>query len=502
MLKNIIVLPDGTEVSSGSNHINAVQSVTLTQSVNNSEELTLGSACAAMLEAKLITPGGGLDIAAGTEIALYKQDDAGTRHKVGLFTLEKPIRPTAGTMKLVGYDRIIKLDKDLTEWLAGLTGWPYTLFAFAQMVCEACGLTLKNELLSNGDLLVERFRHDGVTGRQLLQWVGEIAGNFARATIDGEIELSAYRNTDITIRPIGDRYYFAGGLAYENYEIDQVEAVQLRTGTDDSYLKPKLPQGINSYTITGNPLLRYAEDKQEVLDTLCQQIPYGYRPCKVSMPVMLDIHPGDIVGVQDKNGVIFNLCVMTKVTSGQKMTLECTGSKRRDAPAVVNNKTVSQQAANNRVYIQAQAKQAVDAQTQEEVFLKLTNNGQAQGIFMGDDGELYINATYLKTGIIKGKNAYFDLDEGAFYSSGGNSKIEISNGDMRLHNTAGKLVVSLTDDSGGKVAVYDPNGNERFGICALSTGAMLSLYDVDLGRGVSRRVGFGTVGDTKTLVVY
>lgn len=33
--------------------------------------------------------------------------------------------------------------------------------------------------------------------------------------------------------------------------------------------------------------------------------------------------------------------------------------------------------------------------TQEEVFNILTNNGQAQGIFRGDDGEVYINADYI-----------------------------------------------------------------------------------------------------------
>lgn len=33
--------------------------------------------------------------------------------------------------------------------------------------------------------------------------------------------------------------------------------------------------------------------------------------------------------------------------------------------------------------------------TQEEVFNILTNNGQAQGIFRGDNGEVYINAEYI-----------------------------------------------------------------------------------------------------------
>ena len=41
------------------------------------------------------------------------------------------------------------------------------------------------------------------------------------------------------------------------------------------------------------------------------------------------------------------------------------------------------------------AQQKVDAQTQEQIFDKLTNNGQLQGLFM-QDGYLYINARYLR----------------------------------------------------------------------------------------------------------
>lgn len=38
---------------------------------------------------------------------------------------------------------------------------------------------------------------------------------------------------------------------------------------------------------------------------------------------------------------------------------------------------------------------------QEEVFNRLTNNGNAKGIYMTDDGNLYVNATYIQSGTIK-----------------------------------------------------------------------------------------------------
>lgn len=45
------------------------------------------------------------------------------------------------------------------------------------------------------------------------------------------------------------------------------------------------------------------------------------------------------------------------------------------------------------------AKDAVDAQTQEDVFNKLTNNGTAQGLYL-TDGNVYIDATYMVTGTL------------------------------------------------------------------------------------------------------
>ena len=134
MLKNLIVLPDGTELYSGPGSVNALQSVTLTQQVNTGTELTLGSACANMLEATLITPAGGLHITPGMELTLYKVSDTGTRTKVGLFTAEQPARPSANRYKITAYDRVSWLDKELSDWLASLNRWPYSLLEFAKMV--------------------------------------------------------------------------------------------------------------------------------------------------------------------------------------------------------------------------------------------------------------------------------------------------------------------------------------------------------------------------------
>lgn len=57
--------------------------------------------------------------------------------------------------------------------------------------------------------------------------------------------------------------------------------------------------------------------------------------------------------------------------------------------------------------------------TQTYIFNKLTNNGQTQGIYLSN-GLLYINATYMKTGIITGKRSYWNLDTGQFVMTDAN----------------------------------------------------------------------------------
>lgn len=49
--------------------------------------------------------------------------------------------------------------------------------------------------------------------------------------------------------------------------------------------------------------------------------------------------------------------------------------------------------------------------TQEAIFNKLTNGGQTQGIYLSG-GHVYLNASYLKTGIIRGERGTWDLNNG------------------------------------------------------------------------------------------
>lgn len=398
MVKYLIVLPDGTEIYSGSGTKNAIASVNITSLTNSETELTLGSVCSSVLEASIITPYAALSIGAGADIELYRIND-NTRTKVGLFTTEKPTRPSAHRLKLTAYDRVSWLDKDISEWITNLSGWPYRLDTLAQMVCAECGVTLATQTFPNGGFLTNRpSASDGITGRQLMRWIAEIAGRFCVANADGELEFKWYEESGLIIEPTGDSYYLGGTLSYEDYEVAKVDAVKVRLADSESGALWPEGDADNPYIIQGNRLLNsnITESTRTVLDKIFETVGFAqYIPCKASIPVSIGVRAGHIVDIIDSNGKRFATYVMQTVISGQKMTIESTGSAVRNSSESMN--FLSNQGMKD--YADSAASGAVAAQTQDDIFNKLTNGGKAQGLYL-KDGVLYINAEYIGAGFI------------------------------------------------------------------------------------------------------
>ena len=581
-MKNIIVLPNGTRISSGNDADRSIKSCTTTECVNSGTELTLGSACCFCLEAQILSKGVKLGLATGDLIRLYKADDQGNEVKFGTFRLEAPVKKSDNIYKITAFDRIADLDKDLTAWLKGLTGWPYDLITFAGMVCEACGLTLATTEIPNGSFPVQQFFKSGVTGRQLMQWIGEIAGRFCRANADGDITFDWYTSSGVTIRPTGDRYYFGGALTYDDYEVAPIDAVQLRladgeggalwppfktfgtvtatslrirkdagtgyaevgqlvqgdrveiqetTAVGDTtwgrieqgwvcltgYVELETIAADNPYVITGNAILlaRVTEDLKPYLKTVQSHLAAlpAYKPCKVSLPAGMDIRAGQTVQVVDKHGNAFTTLVMTKTQAGQRDALECTGSPRRDSSTAANNKSAAQIAAEQEVYSQNAAQQAVENQSWKSLFDKWTDGGNIQGIF-AQDGVWIFNAAVGKISnliadmITAGKlkstdgKTYFDLDKGVFRSIGDSTITEIGNGNLRILNLDEAPIIELLgENSGGYLILYDQNAYPAFAIKAWDKKTLMTCWNFDIQSVVGGPVGFKEINGNNVFVM-
>ena len=335
MRLTLIVLPDGTEIFSGPGSGPKIQNSTIKQFANDGQEFSIGSVCAARFECNILNPGGELSIAAGDEITVYKvQGD--TRCKVGLFTLEEPVRPSPNKYRITAYDRISWLDKDLTEWLISLDGWPYSVWQLALMVAHECGTGLGTEYLLNGDYYVQRFGGSGITGRKIIQWIAQVSGTFCRANSDGGIVFERYRSTSAVLGPADT---FSTKLS--DYQTAPIDRVQIRLSEDDIGVFYPDVAGV-TYPITGNYLLTATDPA--VLDSVAQNIYNAisgitYTPGTVTMLHNPDIQAGDIITVQDINGKTATMYVMTKTTKGQKDTLECTGSISRGSSTAVHEES-------------------------------------------------------------------------------------------------------------------------------------------------------------------
>ncbi len=78
---------------------------------------------------------------------------------------------------------------------------------------------------------------------------------------------------------------------------------------------------------------------------------------------------------------------------------------------------------------QSQVRKLDDSLTQAEIFRRLTRDGQAQGIYRTPEGEIYIHASYIKSGQLdaelirsgvlcaRDESAWFDLDQGNLVTS-------------------------------------------------------------------------------------
>ena len=345
MIKNILVLDDGTEIAAGTVGQNAILSLICTETVSKTTDLCPGAACSNKLEITIwVEPGTDLPITSGTRLTHYRET-SGQRTLAGTYWAVKPTSQTRNTYKIYAYDAVSLLDGVQSTWLRSIQDqFPMTLWKFAGLVAQRCGVTIANNSLPrNGAYLVQPFYADNLTGRQLLAWVAEASCTFLRATSDGKIEYAWYTDYS-TSKSIGPTVYIRDSLSHDKFQTAPVVKVQIRQSDDDvGVLYPSDESGSNALLIQGNLLLTSAT--AEALKPVAQAIfetmqGVTYTPLKVTVPADFPLPaPGNIVSVTDARGNVLSSYIMNRTISGQQVTLESTGNATRDGTAAVNEQS-------------------------------------------------------------------------------------------------------------------------------------------------------------------
>lgn len=112
--------------------------------------------------------------------------------------------------------------------------------------------------------------------------------------------------------------------------------------------------------------------------------------------------------------------------------------------------------------------------TQKEIFNRLTNNGEAQGMYFDEStGDLYINATYIVSGILAslGGESWINLEDGTFKLKKGN----LENVSLDEVKVGGCVAIRLNSRSDGFDIIFLPDDGED-GAYAIFKG--ITVFDL------------------------
>ena len=413
MQKNILRLPDKTEVASGEEAV-SIMSFEHYEETNSGSELKVGSAVASYITATIATPQNQFIIPYGTEMEYWVEED-GIRKKIGLYTVESPKRTGRNTFKVTAFDRMIWFDQDITWWIESMNFGGETLLGLLRNLCDmVIKIRLANDSIPNGDYELDDFKGE-MTGRQLLEYIAAVAGCFARITVDGDLELAWYEgiNQDyyqISLKPESEApvelsdgaelhtadglqfvalkprpYYFLNSLTFEDYSVAPIERLQIRNNADEIGIihPPDLKTG-NTYIIEKNPLLANLDPMRLslVAQTIFERIlPVVYTPAKMSIPATWQVRAGDAVSIEDINGRVFYTLAMSCRRRGQKLTIQSQGSQNRSSATAVNQldqKQIAEKLNQANAEINALRKQSnqVSQPVTDSISATLTSGGQ------------------------------------------------------------------------------------------------------------------------------
>lgn len=107
----------------------------------------------------------------------------------GVFTVDEPTLASS-IISLVALDNMEKFDTPFSEVTIS---FPCTQLQLLQAVCLHCGVSLATVTFTNSDFIVTRRPSDeATTCREIVSWIAQNGGNFAKCNTQGALELKWY----------------------------------------------------------------------------------------------------------------------------------------------------------------------------------------------------------------------------------------------------------------------------------------------------------------------
>lgn len=460
----------------------------------NGEKLEVGTAIAAEMTLKLDNHNGTFNgiVFEGTELFVeIGIGDPVNWMPCGYFTPDQQPR-TANQITIHALDRMVKFDvtpPTLTPWtdvdgtyITTESGepiyflldvqYPATVSDIITQLCRHCGIPFTQDIspLPNAGYTIASAPElqQTVTYRNVLQWCAGIMGCNAWIDWNGELQFSWYGATTDYTATSANR--FSSDLHEDDITITGVQYTNTQGET--------IVAGSGDYAIdlTGNYLM--AGSAAQIMSTVDTAINgFTYRPFTASVINAPYLWPMDMITFTDKDGNDHS-CVVTNVNFGINGAMALAG---KGETAQTNSGTAPSGVTTEQGLLIERAVEATekldDSLTQQEIFNRLTNGGEEQGIYL-QDGKLFINGTFMQIGTIRGAN-----DENYWILDGENpilvaqrgyiGQFTLENGKLSYTSAAG---VYTTDISGSGIRSVFYNDNTDNTNTARIYGGRIEFY--------------------------
>ncbi|HOA80070.1 MAG TPA: hypothetical protein PKK61_03270 [Defluviitaleaceae bacterium] len=213
---------------------------------------------------------------------------------LGIFHIDE-VNKTRNCIEIKSIDNMIELDKPYS--LSSLS-YPATLYQIYTNICNIADVQVGTTTFANMDYIVQNRPEGDFTLRDILGYVAELAGCFARCNRTGALELTWYTPTDIELGP-ANRFNF---LPRE----DLVQITGVQYSTEDTIYRA----GTDEYVIdlSYNPLLQNTYNT--VLINIFNHVKdIVFTPYESSWQGNPALQAGDIITQEDRDGNIYTTIV-------------------------------------------------------------------------------------------------------------------------------------------------------------------------------------------------
>ena len=364
---------------------------------------------------------------------------------LGTFHIDTPTKRRVATISCEALDIMQKFNTDCDDWWAGLT-WPMTRGELLASLCAFVGVTPGTATFLGSDTSIPSapIAGNGLTGKDVLGWIAESAGSYARMSREGALELVWFTARDVTL---SRNQHF--GDAPAEYTTPAITALHVMVMNSDLGVVVPDEPGDNEYQIMDNPLLYGSTeaDIKPLLTPIYDRLAAfaAYAPNSVEAVCDWALEAGDIIQVTGGDGETRTLPIFRMVLrwagGGVRATYECTGGTgRKPAPS-------------------AKRKEFARYRAYHKLEVDITGIHSEIGDVKGNVANLELTASSLSTRVenVEGEYSAITQTVGQLQTSVA-GKIDETEARSLITQTVDKISLEVSSGSGGSSFVLKSDG--------------------------------------------